>query len=241
MFMDPTLPITLRFTPMDNTYRLTQEGSAELTLEDLQVLKHQYPVVIGAGDQSSPVVLIEPTDMELPLGGYLPEPVQLYPFSLVEPPALYLDDGMLLMDHPVILVECTAPHWFGHCGYRLWDDGGQFTPFMRQIRDRLQSLHHSMTRTRTLVQVLEQAGVLRLINLYHNGVLQCVYTVDPVALEQQYEWFDQHDQGLSAIMLADALLVSQAQLVELDGTWTTRSAYEQWVQPPCPGDYVRPC
>jgi hypothetical protein len=112
---------------------------------------------------------------------------------------------------------------------------------MRQIRDRLQSLHHSMTRTRTLVQVLEQAGVLRLINLYHNGVLQCVYTVDPVALEQQYEWFDQHDQGLSAIMLADALLVSQAQLVELDGTWTTRSAYEQGVQPPCPGDYVRPC
>lgn len=226
MFMDPTLPLTLRFTPMDNRYRLVQDGMAELTLKDLQALKQHYPVVIGSGVDALPIALFEPDDVDLPLGGYLPERMRVFPFSLAESSAVYLDDGELLLQQPAVVLECGAPHWFENGGIRLWDDEGQLTPFMQRVMDELKSVKRSMERTRALVQVLEQSGVLRRITLYHNDLLQWVYTVDPLAMEQQYEWFDQHERGLSAIMLADALLVSQTQLIRHDGIWMLPSQYE---------------
>jgi hypothetical protein len=186
-----------------------------------------YPVVIGSGARALPIALCEPEDTDLPLGGYQPEQMRVFPFSLAEPSAVSLHDGERLLQPPAAVLECDAPHWFDNGGYRLWDDEGPLTSFMQRIMDEFQLVRRSVERTRMLVQVLKQSGVLRRIPLYHNGVMQRVYTVDPLALEQQYEWFDQHERGLSAIMLADALQVSQTHLTCHDGIWMMPSQYEQ--------------
>ena len=172
MRLSPDLHADLRLMPIDNAALAAQQPIVDLLITDIQPLAARFPIVVSALPNTRLQVLVTPSDTVNLFADHTPAVWRHYPLMLA---------SMMAEDHPLqasapgvrdlspaLVVVTDAPHFQLGKGFKLFENG-EPTPFLQQRITALQACAEDEARTRELIQLMHQAGILEPAEVDHQG------------------------------------------------------------------------
>lgn len=210
MHLDPITFRHARCLPIDNRLLAAREARLNVTQADIGALAERLPIILPVAADRLPQALLIPAEDQHPFDTHTPSTWQHYPFSLIEQGNL-LDAEGGLQRHLSLQVDERAPHLRQDDGYPLFDAQGQPSVFLRGVIHGLRQHRQQIEQTLTLLEHLEQAGVLVRTRVRHGSQIIDCRLINPEHLNERLDALPEA-QRLSVTLLAEALLRSQAHL-----------------------------
>ena len=212
MRLSPDLHAELRLLPIDNAALAAQQPIVDLLITDIQPLAARFPIVVSALPNTRLQALVTPSDTENLFADHTPAVWRHYPLMLAsmlgetsEATSVTAPDGM-----PALVVDTDAPHFQLGKGFRLFENG-EPTPFLRHRITALQACAEDEARTRELIQLMHQAGILEPSEVDHQGERIDCFLVNDKALGANLDRIGRDKMG-QIISLVLAIADSQKQL-----------------------------
>jgi hypothetical protein len=221
MLLDPNAHNHLRFKRLDFGQVIVERGWVPLTMLDVVELSAHFPIFLNPLDpDGDPVVHVSPSDSAAPLGGYIPNHWQGYPFTLTGVSGDVDDSGQfhLIKNNLALEADLDSPHFHSGGGYRVFDAQGDCTPIVEDMIQQIQhAIHQWVTQgCRRYTRLLVEADVIIEAQVtLDNGWGYRMPIVDAQRLELRKDWLETQADGLTALLLAEKLIDSQRHLASM--------------------------
>jgi len=211
LLLNPEQHRELHVAPIDNGWLALGQDAIPLVLNDLQTLKGRCPVVISQRGTPQPLLLPELIQRypAATRGDFTPKALKPYPLRLIRQPVLSAGDTQLEYRESLMIDE-SSPHVQLRAGYRLFEEDGQLTAFTQEKIQQLRALESELQQVQRLLQHLDDLNVLVPARvLYQEDAIDC-RLIHPERLTAAMDHIDSLEEGFRVVLLAEALLNTQA-------------------------------
>ena len=202
----------IRLLPLNNALLASQDPLLQLVIGDVKPLAEHLPIIVGEHEGALQLIGLNiPADDRNLFADHTPTLYRHYPLVVTAQwqqtcLSRHEEDAEMLRSYALLDDSlCLQRHY----GYRLFDQGRP-TPYLKRQVLQLKDGAIQLKRTWKLLTLLNRAGALTPVTIYHQGATMACYLINDKAVgEQLHKAADDPNDIYQAIAMARDIATSQ--------------------------------